>query len=379
MRIYLDHHAATPTIERARRAMDEAREVAWANPASVHAAGRASRAILERARTSIARAIGAAGADVVLTAGGTEACNLAVLGIAGETPRHLITTAIEHPAIAAPIAALEARGWRATRLAVPQGRAPSPDDLARAIEGDTALVAIQMVNHETGTILPVASYAALARARGIPMVIDATQALGKIPVDAGVIGATAIAVASHKIGGPAGAGALWIARDARAVSPVILGGAQERGRRAGSPDVVAHVGFGAACDAIEERLGAMPGIAARRDTLERALRAQASIVINADPASGGGPRVSTVISASARGWRGTALVAALDLEGLCVASGAACSSGLDAPSPVLAAMYEDEPWRAASALRISLGPETTDDEIERARGAVLRVLARPPA
>ena len=373
--IYLDHHAATPPIERARRAMDEAREVAWANPSSVHGAGRASRAILERARDAIARAIGAASADVVLTGGGTEACNLAVLGIAGDTPRHLVTTAIEHPAIAQPIAALEARGWRVTRLAVPRGRAPSPEEVSRAITDDTALLAIQWVNHETGTILPVDAYAAIARARSIPIVIDAIQALGKIPVDVVATGATAIALASHKVGGPAGAGALWITRDAREIAPRLLGGAQERGRRAGSPDVVALAGFGAACDALAERLEAMGSIAIRRDALERAVASHPSIVINADA----GPRVSTVISASARGWRGTSLVAALDLEGVQVASGAACSSGVDRPSPVLAAMHEDEPWRASSSLRISLGPATTDDEIEGARGALLRVLARPPA
>lgn len=369
--IYLDHHAATPTIEAARRAIEAAREAGWANPSSVHAAGRVSRAILERARESIARAIGARAGDVVLTSGGTEACNLAVLGIAPDA-RHVITSSIEHPAIAEAIAAL---GARLTRLAVVRGRPPSDEEVSSAITAETGLIAIQMVNHETGTILPVARYAAIARARGVPMVIDGVQALGKVPLDVAAIGASAIAIASHKIGGPAGAGALWIARDTRDVAARIVGGAQERGRRAGTPDVVAHAGFAAACDAIPARLAAMDTIGRQRDALERALREHPAIAIH----GGEGARVSTVISASARGWRGTALVAALDLEGVCVASGAACSSGIDRPSPVIAAMHEDEPWRAASALRISLGPETTDSEIDRARGAILRVLARSPA
>ncbi|UJR80466.1 cysteine desulfurase family protein [Sandaracinus amylolyticus] len=368
MRIYLDHHAATPLSEGARRAMDEARERGWANPASVHAAGRASRALLEKGRDRIAAAIGATPAEIVLTSGGTEACNLAVRGLA-RPGSHVITTAIEHPAIATSVEAIA--GSRVTRLAVTHGRAPSIDEVSRAITDDTSLVALQWVNHETGTVLPVAEIAALCRTRGVVCVIDATQALGKIAIDVRAIGATAMAFASHKIGGPAGAGALWIARDAPELASLILGGAQERGRRAGSPDVVSIAGFGGACASIDERLAAMPAIAARRDRIARALE-ELGASINA----GEGARVATCVSASVPGWRGSALVAALDLEGLEVASGAACSSGLDRPSPVIAAMHEDEPWRASSALRISLGPETSDAMIERAIDTLRRVIPR---
>jgi cysteine desulfurase len=382
-RIYLDHHAATPTSARARAAMEAARAIGWANPSSVHHEGRASRAILEGARASIAAAIGVNAADVVLTSGGTEACNLAIHGMV-RAGGSIVTTAIEHPAIAAPIAALEHRGSNVIRLPARGGRLPGASEIDVAIDAAIALrrstvVVLQLVNHETGTILPVAEIGARCRDRCVPLIVDATQAVGKIPVDVGALGASAVAIASHKIGGPGGAGALWVARDAE-IDPILLGGAQERGRRAGTPDVIAFAGLGAACGGIDERLGAMPAIAARRDRIERALIELGAargieIATNADE----GMRVATVSSTSVRGWRGTALVAALDLEGVAVASGAACSSGLDAPSPVILAMHDDEPWRAKSALRISLGPETTDDELALALDALGRVLDRRPA
>lgn len=368
--IYLDHHAATPPSEAARRAMAEAEAVAWANPSSVHAAGRRAKAIVERARESIAAAIGATAADVVLTSGGTEACNLGVLGL-GAGVSHVITTAIEHPAVAEAVARLERGGARVTRLAIPDGVAPAADAVAGAIDdGARTLLAVQWVSHETGTILPVAEWAKAARARGARVFVDATQALGKVPVDVGPIDVDALALASAKIGGPGGAGALWVRRGID-LEPIFAGGAQERGRRPGSPGVAAIAGFGAACAEVGARLAAMPQVAHRRGLLEAALIERGAVVGGA-----GGPRVATVTQASVPGWRGEVLVAALDLEGVCASSGAACSSGLSEPSPVLAAMYPDEPWRAASALRLSLAPETTEAEVERAIAALDRVLAR---
>jgi cysteine desulfurase len=350
--------------------MEQARELGWANPSSAHGAGRASRAILERAREQIAAAIGASRADVVLTSGGTEACNLGIRGLATSRP-HIVTTDIEHPAVANAISATNAR---ITHLSVVHGRPPSEDEVSRAITDDTALVVIQMVNHETGTILPVANYAEICRVRGVPLFVDATQALGKIPLDVGTLGATAMAFASHKIGGPAGAGALWIARDAGDLNPLIVGGAQERGRRAGTPDVVSAAGFGAACMNLPNRLAAMRDVEVARDRLERAL-----IEIGALRNAPDGERVSTVTNVALRGWRGTTLVAALDLEGLEAASGAACSSGVDAPSPVISAMHRDETWRATSALRLSLGPETSERDVMDAIEILKRVLARRPS
>ena len=368
--IYLDHHAACPTSEQARDAMEAAREDAWGNPASVHAAGRRAHALVDAARRAVAAAIGAEPADIVLTSGGTEACNLGVLGAA--RPRaHIVTTTVEHPAVAEAIARAEARGSTVTRLGVARGAPPEPDAVARAITGDTSLVAIQWVNHETGTLLPIAEYGAVCRARGVTLFVDGTQAFGKVPIDVSSAGADLVALASHKMGGPSGAGGLW-ARRGVDVAPVLAGGAQERGRRPGSPDVLALVGFGAAARGVGGRLASMTGVSRRRDRLEAGL-VHAGGVVNGEA----GPRVATVTNVSFAGRRGDTLVAALDLEGVCVSSGAACSSGLAEPSRVLAAMYaERDAWRAAAALRASLGPETTDDDVDGALEALARVLAR---
>lgn len=352
-----------------RGAIERAREVAWANPSSVHAAGRAARAALEEARRRVAEAIGAAPADVVFTAGGTEACNLGVLGLWPRGGRRVVTTRIEHPAVAEAVAALEEDGAEVIRLDVLDGRAPSIEALDAALDG-ASLACIGWVSSETGTILPVDDYARRCRARGVPLFVDATQALGKIPLDVASLGASAAAFAASKIGGPPGAGALWIARDA-ALAPRALGGAQERGRRAGTADAALLAGFGEACEHVRARLAAMPEVARRRDRLERALVERGAVVNGA-----GGPRVATVTDVSVPGWRGQLLVAALDLEGLATSSGAACSSGVDAPSPVVLAMYPGEPWRAQAALRLSLSPETTDAEIDRALSILERVLSR---
>jgi len=370
--IYLDHHAAAPIGAAARAAMDA--HLAWANPSSVHRAGRAARATLERAREEVAAAVGAEPLDLIFTAGGTEACNLGVLGVVAE-PRCVITTDVEHPAVSAAVQALERKGAEVVRLPVVGGAPPAAERLEDALGLGADLVVMQWVNHETGTLMPVAKLAASCARAGVPMVIDATQALGKVPVDVAELGVTAAAFASHKIGGPGGAGALWVKRGV-AVLPQLRGGAQERGRRSGTPDVRALAGFGAACRALGERLAAMSRVARRRDQLESGLL-ELGGVINGDPDA----RVSTVTNASFRGWRGDHLVAALDVEGLCAASGAACSSGMSERSPVIFAMYPREPWRSIGSLRLSLGPETEGSEVERALEILRAVVprARPEA
>jgi cysteine desulfurase len=373
--IYLDHHAATPLCSAARdamqRALDEDARSMAGNPSSAHAAGRKARALLERGREQVARALGAAPADIVLTSGGTESCNLGLRGaLHNAPPKHVITTTIEHPAVATVIAQLEREGARVTRLPVPQGVPFTADELDAAITPDTALVAIQWINHETGTLLPIWKYAALCRERSVPLFVDATQAAGKVAIDLARLPVDLLAIASHKLGGPAGAGALFV-RKGVDLDPLVLGGAQERGRRAGSPDVLATVGFGAACEVVKQRLDARLPLLALRERTERGLR-ELGFVINA----GDGPRAATAVNASLLGARGPELVAALDLEGVCVSSGAACSSGLAAPSPVLLAMHEAEPERASSALRFSFGPDTTQADVDFALAALRRILSR---
>ncbi|MEO0321980.1 MAG: aminotransferase class V-fold PLP-dependent enzyme [Myxococcota bacterium] len=366
--MYLDHHAGTPLADAAREAMRAAAEEAWANPSSPHRAGRRARAHAARARRCVASGLGAAPADLVFTGGGTEACNLMVLG--GPRPSRVVTTVAEHPAVIRACEAWAAEGVELRRLPLPGGRAPAPE-VVEAMLGAGVLFAFQWVNHETGTRLPAAEWTALARARGARVVVDASQALGRLPVDVTALGADAVAVAAPKIGGPAGAGALWIRRDSP-VQPRELGGSQERGRRAGSPDVLALAGFGGAAEALPARLAAMERIGAWRDRLEARLRALGGVVNGA-----AGPRVASAVNASFRGWRGPELVAALDLEGLQASAGAACSAGLDAPSEVLLGMYPEEPWRASSCLRLSLGPEGLDEgSIDAAEAALARVIPR---
>ena len=251
--IYLDHHAAAPLPEAVRQAMLEAAPVAWANPSSTHGAGRASRKLLEAAREAVADAMGAAPADLVLTGGGTEACNLGARAVARGRKR-IVTTSVEHPAVARSVDRLEREGSAVVRLDVPRGRAPSADSLAGHLNKETA-VALQWINHETGTLFPVEQYARACKDAGARLFIDATQALGKLAVDVESLGADAVAVAGQKIGAPAGAGACWVRRGLP-VEPVLDGGAQERGRRPGTPDTLSMVGFGAACGTLGARLEA---------------------------------------------------------------------------------------------------------------------------
>ncbi|QQR88941.1 MAG: cysteine desulfurase [Myxococcales bacterium] len=368
--IYFDHHAATPPSHLALQAMHEAEKLGWANPSSVHQAGQRARALLEKARSQIATALGAASADIVLTAGGTEACNLGLIGLAGFSPKHVIVSAIEHPAVSATATRWHEQGSKVTRLPVPQGIPPSAEQLAALITAETELVAIQWVNHECGSIFPIADYAEVCKEKKLPFFVDATQAVGKIPVSIEKLPISALACASHKIGGPCGAGALYIRRDAPFTS-LLEGGSQERGRRPGSHDVIAAVGFGAAMNDIENRLAAMQEVRVLRDDLEAHVKSLGAH-INAEQSK----RVPTVCNASFPDLKGELLVAALDIEGLCVSGGSACTSGLSTGSAILRAMYPEEAWRSENALRMSLAPITSRDEVQSAKALLSQVIER---
>lgn len=353
---YLDHHAATPLGAAAATAMAAATD-AWANPSSVHGPGRRSRALLENARAQVAGALGAASADIVFTSGGTEACDLAIAG--GDRPSRVITWALAHPAVQGSVDTWADAG-------VPVERVGVSTELEVG-EGD--LVIVPWVDHETGLVLDLA--AIRERCAGARLVVDANQALGRLPIDVEALGVDALAIASHKIGGPSGAGALWVRRD-RALEPRLSGGGQERGRRGGSPGVLPLVGFGAACEALPERLASMARVAEWRDRLEAVAVSLGGVVNGAESA-----RVASCVNVSFRGWRAEHLVPALDLEGLAVSAGAACSSGTTEPSPGVASLYPEEPWRALSAIRLSLGPEGLDDgAIDEAAAILRRVVPR---
>ncbi|WP_437616326.1 cysteine desulfurase family protein [Sorangium sp. So ce834] len=404
--IYLDWNATTPPHPEVLAAMQAAAEVAWANPASVHGPGRRARAFIEQAREAVARLTGFDARDVTLTSGGTEANNLALLhafgdeaaagaagaGAAGEPAAGagasggaaagrlhgaLVVSRIEHPSVTRAAEGLAGRGVHVAWVdPEPSGRV-APEAIAAAIDRAAAvapvrLVSLQAVNHETGVVQPVAEAAAIVHARGARLHVDAVQAVGRLPPEAWA-GADLVSVAAHKIRGPKGIGAL-AARPGIRLRPVLLGGAQERGLRPGTQDPVAAAGFAVAA---RRALGAparYAALAPLRDRLEAELT-QVGRAAGAPPVRNGeGARAPHVANLSWPGWRGDELCAALDLEGVAVSSGAACSAGTAEPSPVLTAMLGPE--RAASAVRFSIGEDTTEADLVEAARRVARVLAR---
>lgn len=371
----MDHHATTPLCAAARAALREAIEAVHGNPSSVHALGRTSRALVERARECIAKVVGAAPRELVFTSGGTEAVHLTVRGI-GEAlgPRALLFDQGAHPSLRAACERL-ARDTRCALEPIPAraGGEPDLDALARRLAAldPPVLIAASHVQHETGALAPVRALADVGRAAGALLVLDCVQAFGKVPLDLGASGAVAAALSAHKIGGPTGVGAAWVSAGVR-VATLTAGGAQERGARAGTENLLGIVAFGAAADEVPARLAAMPRVALLRDRVEEALRRLDGVTINGAERT----RVATACHASLRGVAGEELVAALDLEGFCVSSGPACASGRPEPSASMRALYPDEPWRAASALRVTLGPETTEKEVEAFIDVLGPVVAR---
>jgi cysteine desulfurase len=358
--VYLDWNATTPPHPAVLAAMAEAAENGWANPASVHAPGRRARALVEDARQAIARLAERDPRDVVFTSGGTEANNLALSGAPA-----IVTSRVEHPSIVRVAEAAEAQGTPVRWIEIGESGLVEPDAVARSLAGlpADAVVAIAAANHETGVIAPlreIDSVVTDARAR---LHVDAVQAVGRLEPSVWQWGTT-LSIAAHKIRGPKGVGAL-VGRPGHVLSPVLKGGSQERGLRPGTVDAVALAGFRAAA----EHAGAGPG----RYTLLEPLRGLIEHELGAlgRVNGAGAPRAPHVTNLSFAGVRGDELAAALDLEGISVSSGSACSAGTQEPSPVILAMLGLE--RARSALRVSLGEETTRADIDRLL-AVLPVL-----
>lgn len=372
-RSYLDHHATTPLSGRALAAMRSLLDDGLVgNASSSHHHGRRARGLIEEARRSVARAIGASASALTFTSGGTEALHLSVLGLGRRGPvSALWCDPGAHPCV---VAAMEALGVeRSLPLRwIPTGAEGAIDveALSPALERD-ALVALSWVQHETGAVLDLPPLRSLLAERGARWALDGVQALGKVAVDVSATGADAVAFSAHKIGGPQGVGALWV-RPGAGLATVMPGGGQERGLRGGTENLLGIVGFGAAASGGADRLEAMSAVAARRDAIERALLAH-----GASPSVALRPRVATV---SHVGWEaqvsGPELVAAFDVEGVSVSSGSACSSGRARASASIARLYPAEPWRASSALRVSLSPETTDAEVARFAEVAARVLPR---
>ncbi|MGE0326641.1 MAG: cysteine desulfurase family protein [Polyangiaceae bacterium] len=355
--IYLDWNATTPPADSVLAAMEAARSHAWANPSSVHSAGRAARRLIEDTRERLAALLELHARDVVLTGGGTEANNLALAQAPG-----LALSRLEHPSVVRVAEALAAAGRPVVWLPVSrQGQieVEAVPELCRDLPGGSWLAAM-FVNHETGVVQPLEKLAIAAHALGLKVHTDAVQALGKLDLGP-LIHADSISVAAHKLRGPKGVGALCLRADQQGVvpvpRPVLRGGSQERGFRPGTQDALAMAGFGAALERLSKHRADLEGVRALRDRLETALVGWGEV------SGAGAPRAPHVSNLRFRGWRGDELVAALDLEGICVSAGSACSAGTLEPSPVLAAMLD--PDAAVRGVRFSLGEDTASEDIER--------------
>ncbi|HET9372834.1 MAG TPA: aminotransferase class V-fold PLP-dependent enzyme [Vicinamibacterales bacterium] len=363
MRIYFDFNATAPHAPGVVEAVAAAMNDNFGNASSVHAFGQRAKAALDDARYAVAALIGAEPREVVFTSGGTESDNAAIRGaVAALEPtgrRHVIVSAIEHEAVLQTAADLERRGCRVTRLRPGESGVVDPDALRQAITDDTAIVAVMHANNEVGTIQPVAELARIAHERGALFHTDAVQSAGKIPVSVKDLGVDLLAVSGHKFGGPKGTGALWIRRGVR-LAPFATGGRQERNRRAGTENVPALVGLGVAAGHALATLDKRSAIAALRDRLETAiLREVPGTTVNGDRAS----RVPNTTNISFDGIEAESLLIALDLDGVAVSTGSACSSGTLEPSHVLRGMGLPAP-RTRNSLRFSLGSSSTVDEVD---------------
>jgi cysteine desulfurase len=369
-RLYFDWNATTPPLPAVIEAMRESALEAWANPSSVHAHGRAARARVEEARSAVSELAGVDARDIVFTSGGTEANNLALRSAFVAKGGALVTSRLEHPSITRVAEALEEEGRARVRwVRVLSHGTIDLEDAERAIaEPEVRIVALQAVNHETGVFQPVREVLAMARARGVFVHVDAVQAFGR--TDGSFPDADTRALASHKIRGPKGIGALVLRPGAR-LSPLLLGGAQERGLRPGTLDPVAAAGLAVAARHAKFGPARYLAVEPLRDELEQLLLARCPGVERI----ASGPRAPHVANLAFLGWAGAELVAAVDLEGLSVSSGSACSAGTIEPSPVVRAMRGEA--LAAASVRFSLGEETTREDVLAAVDVVERVLSRP--
>ncbi|OLC12416.1 MAG: cysteine desulfurase NifS [Candidatus Rokubacteria bacterium 13_1_40CM_69_27] len=360
-RVYLDHNASTPVHPEVVAEMLPYFNEVFGNPSSVHGFGRAAREGVDTARERIARFLGVVPEEIVFTSGGTESDNLGVKGLALARGRgHIITSQIEHHAVLRTAQALQAQGFDVTYLPVDQYGMVDPDHVKRAIRPDTIAITIMHANSEVGTVQPVAAIGALAREHGLVFHVDAVQTFGKIPIDVHALGIDVMSFSSHKIYGPKGVAGLYIGRGTKMVA-VQHGGEHERRRRAGTENVPGIVGFG---KAVEVRTREMPAEAERaralRDRLWEGIRLRVPEVrLNGHPTE----RLPGTDNIVFRHVESESIVLGLDLKGVAVSAGSACTSGNVEPSYVLVAMGVPIEW-AMGAVRFSLGRSTTADDID---------------
>ena len=383
-RVYMDHNATTPLAEPVADRMMAVLRQEFGNPSSVHHFGQRAKAVVDEARSAVAELIGGDPTEVIFTSGGTESDNFALRGAAEALEpsgrRHLISTGIEHEAVLNTLKALARRGWQTTLLPVGTSGLVTAEALTAALTDQTAVVSIMHANNEIGTIQPVAELTRLAKARGAVVHTDAVQTAGKIPVNVKALGVDLLSLSAHKFYGPKGVGALWVRRGLRLL-PFMTGGKQERGRRSGTENVAAIAGMGVAARlAMAKMAEEAARLAALRDRLEqRILQAVPGTAVNGDPDR----RVSNTTNISFDRVEAESLLIALDLEGVAVSTGSACSSGTLEPSHVLKAMGLPA-HRTQNSIRFSLGTANTEADVDRVVAVLpavvdkLRSLTRTP-
>lgn len=331
------------------------------NPSSLHAEGRRARALIEGARDRIAAALGAARNEITFTSGGTEANAAALFGVARARSGRLLATPIEHLSVREPLGRLRDEGFQIATVPVDSAGLVDPDVFETMLDEPTVLASIIYANNEIGTIQPIARLATIARERGVLSHTDAVQAPGWLPIDVHELGVDMLSISAHKFGGPKGVGVLYVRRGVPFV-PLLAGGGQEFGRRSGTENVAGIVGMARALElAAAEAFERGRRTAALRDRLERGmLAALGDLRVN----GAGAPRIPGILSVSFAGIDAAALLIALDLAGVAVSAGSACSSGSLEPSHVIAALGPREPWQRG-AIRFSLGAESSPEEVER--------------
>jgi cysteine desulfurase len=372
--VYLDHAATTPLSGAARDAMEPFLADRFGNASSVHAAGREARKAVDEARERVASALGARPDEVVFTSGGTEADNLALKGAAWHGREQgrdgIVVTMIEHHAVLDPARWLGRQGFRVREAGVDAGGVVRLDALEAAIDDKTAIVSVMWANNEIGSVQPVARAAAIARAAGAVFHSDAVQGLPWLDVDAE--GAGLLSLSAHKIGGPKGVGALIVRRGVK-IQPLFHGGGQERDVRSGTYNVAGIAGFGAAVeDWVGGRAASSAGVGALRDRLQERI---GDGLTGVRVSAAGAERLPNNLHLVIDGIDGESLILLLDAGGIAASQGSACSSGAAEPSHVLAAMGVSRE-RARGALRLTLGPETTEADVDRAATAVVEAVGR---
>jgi cysteine desulfurase len=371
-RVYLDNNASTPVLPEVVEAMRPYFSETFGNASSIHHHGQETRAAVERARDSVARLLGCRASEVVFTSGGTEGDNLAIAGLvkAGD---HVISSSIEHHAVLNSCKHLEALGCEVTYVPVDGRGLVDPGDIRRALRPTTKLLSIMMANNETGVLQPVEEIGRIAAESDVYFHTDAVQAAGKVAVHVQQIGCDLLSISGHKMHAPQGAGALYVRKGTR-LEPLFYGGRHERSRRAGTENVPGIVGLGKAAELALEALepGEERNMAALRDRLQQEILTHVDEAgVNGD----GAPRVPNTTNIFFDHIEGEAMVIALDLKGLAISTGAACSSGALEPSHVLVAMGLPGD-RARASLRFSLGKQNTAEDVEFALALVPETVSR---